>query len=89
MWAIGPLNQKLEVSYHRLHNHGDLFIDFARTPKWNCPTPDPKAKPQRHGSLAQSSQLQSRPSQPTPPIQPPVQPQSASAKQELQLTPSA
>lgn len=39
-WAIGPLNDKQEVSFHRLHSVGNSFIDFARTPKWNCPSPD-------------------------------------------------
>lgn len=39
-WAIGPLNDRNEVSFHRLHSVGNLFIDFARVPKWNCPSPD-------------------------------------------------
>lgn len=39
-WAIGPLNDRQEVSFHRLHSVGNSFIDFARTPKWNCPSPD-------------------------------------------------
>ena len=39
-WAIGPLNNRGEVSFHRLHSTGNYFIDFARTPKWNCPSPD-------------------------------------------------
>ena len=40
VWAIGPLNDRKEVSYHRINSAGDVFVDFARTPKWNCPTPD-------------------------------------------------
>lgn len=41
IWATGPLNEKREVSFHIQHylkkNH---FIDFGRSPKWNCPLPD-------------------------------------------------
>lgn len=40
IWAIGPLNDRSEVGYHRLKTRGDTFIDFARTPQWNCPNPD-------------------------------------------------
>ncbi|KAI2799824.1 hypothetical protein BLOT_014252 [Blomia tropicalis] len=47
IWAIGPLNSRNEVSYHSLHNHGNKFIDFARTPSWNCPRPDESLVNQR------------------------------------------
>lgn len=47
MWAIGPLNNRMEVSYHRLRTTGDMFVDFARTPKWNCPSPDQGAGDQK------------------------------------------
>ncbi|KAL0276587.1 UNVERIFIED_CONTAM: hypothetical protein PYX00_004134 [Menopon gallinae] len=40
IWAIGPLNSLREVSYHSLANRGNVFIDFGRSPKWNCPTPE-------------------------------------------------
>lgn len=40
VWALGPINGKGEVSYHKLRTKGDLFIDFARAPQWNCPKPD-------------------------------------------------
>ncbi|OQR77627.1 protein Skeletor, partial [Tropilaelaps mercedesae] len=40
VWALGPINGKGEVSYHKLRTKGDLFIDFARVPQWNCPKPD-------------------------------------------------
>ena len=40
VWALGPINGKGEVSYHKLRTQGDLFIDFARAPQWNCPRPD-------------------------------------------------
>jgi hypothetical protein len=40
IWAIGPLNERQEVSYHGSRaNRDPLFIDFARAPKWNCPSP--------------------------------------------------
>ncbi|XP_076317083.1 uncharacterized protein LOC143229119 isoform X2 [Tachypleus tridentatus] len=39
LWAIGPINNRGEVSYHKLHTDGNMFIDFARAPKWNCPVP--------------------------------------------------
>lgn len=77
MWAIGPLNDRQEVSYHRLHNQGDMFIDFARTPKWNCPLPDesvrnpvssPALDKQPLGS--QSPRPQLRPQAPEPPRAP-------------------
>jgi len=28
---------KGEVSYHQKHVDGDLFFDFGRIPRWNCP----------------------------------------------------
>lgn len=40
LWAIGTLNSKQEVGYHRLKTKSNMFIDFARTPQWNCPIPD-------------------------------------------------
>lgn len=40
VWAIGPLNQRSEVSYHSKVTKGDRLIDFGRQPFWNCPLPD-------------------------------------------------
>lgn len=40
IWAIGPLNQRDEVSFHSQYTKGNQFIDFGRTPKWNCPMPE-------------------------------------------------
>lgn len=37
VWAIGPLNQRQEVSFHSLYTRGDRFIQFGREPVWNCP----------------------------------------------------
>ncbi|CAH1404632.1 unnamed protein product [Nezara viridula] len=39
IWAVGPLNSKMEVSYHSITSKGNVFIDFGRPPKWNCPIP--------------------------------------------------
>lgn len=40
IWAIGTLNAKQEIGYHRLRTRSSMFIDFARNPQWNCPIPD-------------------------------------------------
>jgi len=40
IWAIGPVNSQGETSYHNLRVKGDMFMDFGRTPKWNCPLPE-------------------------------------------------
>lgn len=40
IWAIGPLNQRDEVSFHSHYTKGNRFIDFGRTAKWNCPMPE-------------------------------------------------
>lgn len=37
VWAIGPLNQRQEVSFHSQYTRGDRFIDFGRQAIWNCP----------------------------------------------------
>lgn len=36
-WAIGPLNQRLEVSFHSLYSRSTKLIQFGREPQWNCP----------------------------------------------------
>lgn len=40
IWAIGPLNQRNEVSFHSHYTKGDQFLDFGRPAKWNCPMPE-------------------------------------------------
>lgn len=40
IWAIGPLNQRFEVSYHSTFLKKNKLIDFGRQPFWNCPIPD-------------------------------------------------
>lgn len=44
VWAIGPLNQRSEVSFHTQYTKGNRFIDFGRQPIWNCPVPDGEMK---------------------------------------------
>lgn len=40
IWAIGPLNQRKEVSFHTHYTMSDRFFDFGRPAKWNCPMPE-------------------------------------------------
>lgn len=71
MWAIGPLNERQETSYHRLHTIGDMFIDFARTPKWNCPLPDDTVRPMSSSVVDnQTNSPTARPQLRQPPTEP-------------------
>lgn len=45
IWAIGPLNQRFEVSYHSNFLKKNKLLDFGRQPFWNCPIPDSETKP--------------------------------------------
>lgn len=45
IWAIGPLNQRFEVSYHTQFLKKNKLIDFGRQPFWNCPIPENEGKP--------------------------------------------
>ncbi|XP_023290274.1 protein Skeletor, isoforms B/C [Orussus abietinus] len=40
VWAIGPLNERGEVSFHTSYLKSDRLIEFGRPPSWNCPMPD-------------------------------------------------
>ncbi|XP_076165235.1 DM13 and DOMON_DOH domain-containing protein skeletor isoform X2 [Ptiloglossa arizonensis] len=40
IWAIGPLNERQEVSFHSDYLKTDRLIEFGRPPVWNCPVPD-------------------------------------------------
>lgn len=40
IWAIGPLNERQEVSFHSHYLKTDRLIEFGRPPLWNCPMPD-------------------------------------------------
>ncbi|XP_049956274.1 protein Skeletor, isoforms D/E-like [Schistocerca serialis cubense] len=43
IWAVGPLNDRREVSFHHTFNKHNVLIDFGRSPRWNCPLPDTDA----------------------------------------------
>lgn len=63
IWAIGPLNERNEVSFHSHYTKGDKFLDFGRPAKWNCPMPEgdhPSMKP----PVATSSRIQEEVVQP-------------------------
>ncbi|XP_018007875.2 uncharacterized protein LOC108665610 [Hyalella azteca] len=45
IWAVGPVNAQGHTSYHTLRTRGDMFVDFGRTPRWNCPLPDEPVTP--------------------------------------------
>lgn len=40
IWAIGPLNQRNEVSFHTHYTKENKFLEFGRPAKWNCPMPE-------------------------------------------------
>ncbi|XP_057657689.1 protein Skeletor, isoforms B/C isoform X1 [Diorhabda carinulata] len=40
IWAIGPLNQRKEVSFHSKYLKQTHLIDFGRPATWNCPMPE-------------------------------------------------
>ncbi|XP_055849436.1 protein Skeletor, isoforms B/C isoform X2 [Episyrphus balteatus] len=40
VWAIGPLNQRNEVSYHSKYTKNVHLVNFGRQPTWNCPMPE-------------------------------------------------
>lgn len=40
VWAIGPLNERQEVSFHTHYNRKTQTIQFGRKPIWNCQLPD-------------------------------------------------
>uniref|UniRef100_A0A6P7FTC9 Protein Skeletor, isoforms B/C isoform X1 n=1 Tax=Diabrotica virgifera virgifera TaxID=50390 RepID=A0A6P7FTC9_DIAVI len=40
IWAIGPLNQRDEVSFHSRYLKKTHLIDFGRPARWNCPMPE-------------------------------------------------
>lgn len=55
IWGIGPLNQKDEVSFHSHYTKGNRFIDFGRTPKWNCPLPETDTSSSMKAALQDAS----------------------------------
>jgi hypothetical protein len=63
VWAIGPLNQRFEVSYHTQYLKKNKAIDFGRQPFWNCPIPDSETKPLIAESAAADRVSQKQPQQ--------------------------
>ncbi|XP_037077644.1 LOW QUALITY PROTEIN: protein Skeletor, isoforms B/C-like [Pollicipes pollicipes] len=64
IWAIGPVNSAGETSYHSKRTQGDLFVDFGRTPIWNC------AVAGSGSAAASSSRAGSRPATTPAPAKP-------------------
>ncbi|GLV32775.1 skeletor [Carabus blaptoides fortunei] len=64
IWAIGPLNERNEVSFHSHYTKKDHFIDFGRPAKWNCPVPE------SDGTTSPNTERTTAPVQQTPaPVQ--------------------
>ncbi|XP_018308259.1 protein Skeletor, isoforms B/C isoform X1 [Mycetomoellerius zeteki] len=63
IWAIGPLNDRQEVSFHSHYLKTDRFIEFSRPPAWNCPMPDQELSHSDINETASSNQLVMRSSQ--------------------------
>lgn len=65
IWAIGPLNQRNEVSFHSHYTKKNHFIDFGRPAKWNCPMPESDSS----SSPSQQSNIPATIQTPPPPPQ--------------------
>lgn len=61
IWAIGPLNQRFEVSYHTQFLKKNKLIDFGRQPFWNCPIPDSETKPLLGEAVTERPRPQAQP----------------------------
>ncbi|XP_071633804.1 protein Skeletor, isoforms B/C isoform X1 [Temnothorax longispinosus] len=59
IWAIGPLNERQEVSFHSHYLKTDRFIEFGRPPAWNCPMPDQES-PDNFKQTASNTQIVTR-----------------------------
>lgn len=67
-WAIGPLNQRLEVSFHSLFSRSTKLIQFGREPQWNCPLSENDMKmiePEYNEEIYEQSPQPVQQSQPT------------------------
>ncbi|XP_011646237.1 protein Skeletor, isoforms D/E isoform X2 [Pogonomyrmex barbatus] len=56
IWAIGPLNERQEVSFHSHYLKTDRFIEFGRPPAWNCPMPDQEQAPSEDDEAGNKNQ---------------------------------
>lgn len=56
IWAIGPLNERQEVSFHSRYLKTDRFMEFSRPPAWNCPMPD-QEQTSVYGEIGSNTQV--------------------------------
>lgn len=56
VWAIGPLNDRTETSYHNKVLRQTRLINFGRQPTWNCPVPDSEKKDFEHDNVDTSDE---------------------------------
>jgi len=69
IWAIGPVNEEGEVSYHKKRLRGNLFFDFGRIPQWNCPIagkPAPQTQERPRGGGRRKNKKKKNKSRPAP-----------------------
>ena len=69
IWAMGPINNRGEVSKHLKRNKDTMLLDFGRIPQWNCPIAG--NKPRNKNVPSKEPQQAPRIAQPwfVPPIQ--------------------
>ncbi|XP_043268962.1 protein Skeletor, isoforms B/C isoform X2 [Venturia canescens] len=72
LWAIGPLNERGEVSFHSHYLKTDKFIEFGRPPAWNCPMPDGDMQHIQEESSNKDVVLTTKRTHKTPPTPAPV-----------------
>lgn len=61
IWAIGPLNQRNEVSFHSHYPKKDQFLNFGRPAKWNCPMPEGEQPPMKIVAQLKEPETTARP----------------------------
>ena len=78
VWAIGPLNEQKEVSYHyNRANRNNFFIDFTRRPLWKCPSPQTSNSVEKFERTEKTDKPTARSSE-TEPLSNPLPPNSNS-----------
>ncbi|XP_050456916.1 protein Skeletor, isoforms B/C isoform X2 [Cataglyphis hispanica] len=85
IWAIGPLNERQEVSFHSRYLKTDRFIEFGRPPAWNCPMPD-QEQTSAYGETGSNTQVVEIVSTRRPPRLP-ATPAPASTKDAWEIPP--
>ncbi|CAH0554432.1 unnamed protein product [Brassicogethes aeneus] len=66
IWAVGPLNQRDEVSFHSSYTKGDAFLNFGRPAKWNCPMPESEPPSMKAVTLRSRQQVVEEPQEAEP-----------------------